>query len=35
VVRNRLALPQRLLTIDDLPKGAAPLSLVAEAETEI
>lgn len=35
VVRNRLARPQRLLTIDDLPKGAAPLSLVAEAEAEL
>jgi exodeoxyribonuclease-5 len=27
VVRNRLARPQLPLTIDDLPKGAAPLSL--------
>ncbi|HQU66948.1 MAG TPA: AAA family ATPase [Albidovulum sp.] len=35
VVRNRLARPTRVLTIDDLPRGAAPLSLVAEAEPEI
>lgn len=35
VVRNRLARPTRVLTIDDLPKGAAPLSLVAEAEAEL
>jgi exodeoxyribonuclease-5 len=35
VVRNRLARPTRMLTTDDLPRGAAPLSLVAEAEAEI
>ncbi len=32
VVRNRLARPQSALTIDDLPKGAAPLSLVPTEE---
>jgi exodeoxyribonuclease V len=32
VVRNRLARPLTALTIDDLPKGPAPLSLVAETE---
>jgi exodeoxyribonuclease-5 len=32
VVRNRLARPQGALTIDDLPKGAAPLSLVPTEE---
>ncbi|MCA0272082.1 MAG: AAA family ATPase [Proteobacteria bacterium] len=35
VVRNRLARPTRVLTVDDLPRGAAPLSLVPEAEPEI
>lgn len=32
VVRNRLARPQSALTIDDLPKGVAPLSLVPTEE---
>ena len=32
VVRNRLARPQLPLTIDDLPKGAAPLSLAPTDE---
>lgn len=35
VVRNRLARPQRALTVEDLPRGLAPLSLVAEAEAEL
>ncbi|MCF1709173.1 AAA family ATPase [Tabrizicola sp. J26] len=32
VVRNRLAMPQRALSTDDLPTRAAPLALEAEAE---